>query len=169
MKTSEHKSVVVYTTCPPIIAQQFPTPKPGALPVHMTIVWVGRFAESSDTYERVVHALESVEIPDIDLTLGALDYFPAGAGRIAHVKVLGVGLRAWQSRIKQAIVNEGIVVQDDLGEFRPHVTLGWLPGRASWRGAVPQGSWVNEGIEVSHGLRRDRVLGKVNTRAGGLP
>lgn len=147
-------SLVVYAPLPAELAATFPSPKPGHLPVHLTLHWVGRFAVDAPAFDRVCKALESVHVRQA-VKLGKLAYFPHERGRIAHVTVEPLDdLRALNAAIDSRIREQGVVPSDPLGdEYNPHVTLGFLLGRRAWHRYVPRGGWMIDTIEVRHGKR----------------
>jgi 2'-5' RNA ligase len=153
------KSLVVYTCLPDTLAALFPLPKTGGLPTHVTLCWVGRFAQDGDHFDRACTVLSGLALCE-DVTLGCLNYFVADKGRIAHVTVdtvRGDGLVAVNAIIVDLLRGVGLEPDDTFKEgFHPHVTLAWLRPRAVWTGDVPEGEWTIGGFEIRHGFKHAR-------------
>jgi len=154
-KTGQGESVGLFIPLPKDLAKQFPDlGKNDSSPSHVTFLYIGDFKDK-EQQEKLVEVLRETMRkwwPGAKATLNGLEYFDHHDKdrRIPHVAVdFDKDLSGFKHRVKQELSDEGIEVGDKFPEFKPHVTLSYMPGMDSeWEGEVPEGSWNFDEMEV---------------------
>lgn len=154
-KTGDGHGVGLFIPLPKKLAKKFPSlGENDDSPSHVTFLYIGEF-QDEDAQERLVDALRDILgrwWPKVRATLGPVDYFVhEDKDRVVpHVTVdFDKDLSGFRHRVKQELKEAGFPVNDKFPEFKPHVTLAYLPGMdGKWEGPVPQGTWEFNEMEV---------------------
>ena len=150
------ESVGLFIPLPARLAKQFPSlGEEDTSPSHVTFLYIGDIKDEAQQ-KHLIQTLRDVHgkwWPKVTATLGDLAHFehPDKDRRVAHVQVdFDKDLSGMRHRVKQALIEGGIEVEDSFPEYKPHVTLGYMPGidHPDWDGEVPQGTWDFKGMEV---------------------
>jgi tRNA nucleotidyltransferase/poly(A) polymerase/2'-5' RNA ligase len=155
-KTGDGDGVGLFIPLPKNLAKKFPgLGENDDSPSHVTFLYIGDFQEDEAEQERLVEILRAILKrwwPGAKATLGPVDYFVhKDKDRVVpHVTVdFDKDLSAFRHRIKQELLEAGFEVADKFPEYKPHVTLAYLPGLdGKWKGPVPKGSWEFDEMEV---------------------
>jgi len=154
-KTGNGDSVGLFIPLPKELAKQFPgLGENDQSPSHVTFLYIGDF-KGKEKQEELLETLREIFRkwwPGATATLDRLEYFdhPDKDRRVPHMSVkFDKDLSGFKHRVKQELQNAGIEVGDKFPEFKPHVTLAYMPGMDSkWEGVTPQGSWDFDEMEV---------------------
>ena len=154
-KTGVGESVGLFIPLPKELAKKFPgLGENDDSPSHVTFLYIGDFKNKAEQAE-LVEKLQEVfrkYWPKVRASLDKLEYFdhPDKDRRVPHVSVkFDKDLSGFKHRVKQELQDAGIEVGDKFPEFKPHVTLAYLPGMdGAWDGPVPEGSWDFDEMEI---------------------
>lgn len=154
-KTGDGESVGLFIPLPKDLAVKFPSlGENDTSPSHVTFLYIGDFKGKAQQ-DKLVEVLKDCchrWWPLCEARLGKLEYFdhPDKNRRVPHVSVeFDKDLAGFKHRVKQELTDAGITVGDKFPEYKPHVTLAYLPGmNGEWDGPVPQGSWKFDEMEV---------------------
>lgn len=154
-KCGDGESVGLFIPLPKNLAKKFPSlGQEDTSPSHVTFLYIGDF-KGSAKQEELVGVLKDVcrrWWPACKAVLGDLQYFDHEDKdrRVPHVCVeFDKDLSSFRHRVKQELTDAGIEVGDRFPEYKPHVTLAYMPGMDSeWKGKVPKGSWSFDKMEV---------------------
>jgi len=154
-KAGNGESVGLFIPLPKDLAKKFPSlGNEDTSPSHVTFLYIGDF-KGKKQQDQLVEILKDCcrrWWPLCEARLGKLEYFDQHDQdrRVPHVTVeFDKDLAGFKQRIKQELTDAGIAVGDKFPEFKPHVTLAYMPGMDSkWNDEVPQGSWRFEEMEV---------------------
>lgn len=154
-KCGDGESVGLFIPLPKNLAKKFPSlGQEDTSPSHVTFLYIGDF-KGSAKQEELVRVLKDVcrrWWPVCKAVLGELQYFDHHDKdrRVPHVSVdFDKDLSSFRHRVKQELTDAGIEVGDRFPEYKPHVTLAYMPGMdAEWKGKVPKGSWSFDKMEV---------------------
>lgn len=154
-KTGQGESVGLFIPLPKHLAKKFPSlGEEDSSPSHVTFLYIGDFPNEGDQQKLVDILKESCRRfwPLCEARLGELDYFDHEDKdrRVPHVKVeFDKDLAGFKHRIKQELQEAGVEVEDKFPEYKPHVTLAYMPGMdAEWKGKTPKGAWTFSEMEV---------------------
>lgn len=154
-KTGDGDGVGLFIPLPKDLAKQFPSLGDNDdSPSHVTFVYLGDF-ETKPEQKKVLEVLKrSLQRwwPKCRATLGQLEYFDHHDKnrRVPHMSVdFDKDMAGLKFRLRQELAEAGIPVKDSFPEYKPHVTLAYLPGMDSeWTGVQPQGTWEFSEVEV---------------------
>jgi 2'-5' RNA ligase len=154
-KCGDGESVGLFIPLPKNLAKKFPSlGQEDTSPSHVTFLYIGDFKGNARQAE-LVDVLKDVcrrWWPVCKAVLGDVDYFDHHDKdrRVPHVCVdFDKDLSGFRQRVKQELTNAGIEVGDRFPEYKPHVTLAYMPGMdGEWKGKVPKGSWDFDKMEV---------------------
>jgi 2'-5' RNA ligase len=154
-KTGDGHSVGLFIPLPRDLAKKFPSlGENDDSPSHVTFLYIGDF-KGKRKQERLVAVLRSCLRrwwPSCRATLGDLAYFDHHDKdrRVPHVQVdFDKDMSGFKHRLRQELHEAGIDVGDTFPEYKPHVTLAYMPGMDSeWEGPVPKGSWDFDTVEI---------------------
>jgi 2'-5' RNA ligase len=154
-KTGDGEHVGLFIPLPKDLAKKFPPlGKNDPSPSHVTFLYVGDCKKKRDQKVLVDTLRDSCRRwwPEAKATLGELDYFDHEdkERRVPHVSVsFDKDLEGFKHRVRQELEEKGIKVEDSWPDFKPHVTLAYLPGsHGEWRGRIPKGSWEFDEMEI---------------------
>lgn len=154
-KTGQGESVGLFIPLPKNLAKKFPSlGEEDTSPSHVTFLYIGDFPKAADQAKLLDILKESCRRfwPLCEARLGDLDYFDHEDKdrRVPHVKVeFDKDLAGFKHRIKQELEDAGVDVKDKFPEYKPHVTLAYMPGMdAEWKGKIPKGNWTFNEMEV---------------------
>lgn len=155
-KTGDGHGVGLFIPLPKTLAKKFPgLGENDDSPSHVTFLYIGDFQGDEAEQDRLVETLREILRrwwPGARATLGPVDYFVhEDKDRVVpHVTVdFDKDLSGFRHRVKQELSDGGFEVKDSFPEYRPHVTLAYLPGLdGKWDGPVPKGSWDFDEMEV---------------------
>jgi tRNA nucleotidyltransferase/poly(A) polymerase/2'-5' RNA ligase len=155
-KTGDGHGVGLFIPLPKVLAKKFPgLGENDDSPSHVTFLYIGDFQGDETEQEHLVDALRGIckrWWPGAKATLGPVDYFVhEDKDRVVpHVTVdFDKDLSGFRHRVKQDLLEAGFPVDDKFPEYKPHVTLAYLPGLDNkWKGSVPKGSWKFDQMEV---------------------
>lgn len=161
--TGYRDSVGFFIPLPKDLARQFPSLAPeDNSPSHCTFLFVGTVPESREgefieVCERILRDLPQ----KVTATLGPLDHFihHDKDRAVAHVQVKFSQDMDWQRlHLVNGLRQAGFDVSDSWRQYKPHVTLKYMPGTDSrWTAPVPRGSWDFSSLEV-WGLPKKHVV-----------
>jgi len=154
-KTGDGHSVGLFIPLPRDLAKQFPSlGEDDDSPSHVTFLYIGEF-KGRRKQENLLDVLRDCLRrwwPRCRATLGDLAYFDHHDKdrRVPHVQVdFDKDMSAFKHRLRQELHEAGIEVGDSFPEYKPHVTLAYMPGMdGEWEGKIPRGSWDFDEIEV---------------------
>jgi tRNA nucleotidyltransferase/poly(A) polymerase/2'-5' RNA ligase len=154
-KTGDGESVGMFIPLPKDLAKKFPSlGENDDSPSHVTFLYIGDF-KGEKQQEKLVEVLRECcrkWWPKCEARLNGLEYFDHHDKdrRVPHVAVeFDKDLSGFKHRVKQELHDAGIEVGDSFPEYKPHVTLAYMPGMdAEWDGPVPEGSWAFDEMEV---------------------
>jgi len=154
-KTGVGEHVGLFIPLPKDLAKKFPSlGEDDPSPSHVTFLYIGDCKGKRDQKVLVDTLRDACRRwwPGAKATLGGLEYFTHEDKdrRVPHVSVdFDKDLSGFKHRIRQELEENGVEVEDSWPDFKPHVTLGYLPGTDSeWKGKVPKGSWSFDEMEV---------------------
>jgi len=176
-KEGDRSGVGLFIPLPPNLAAQFPSLKPDDnSPTHTTFLYLGEVAEEEE--KRLLEVLQDVVTSSrwsgVRGKLHQLDHFqhPDKERSVAHMSVtFNHSLGELRTRLMSALDDAGLPCGDSFPVYRPHVTLGYMPGLdTKWEGQVPQGQWDFAEVEV-WGLPKVHTLkfGQAKTAARPIP
>ena len=149
-------SVGLFIPLPKRLAKKFPSlGENDTSPSHVTFLYIGD-VKGEKEQKHLIDTLKKVHgkwWPEVTGTLDGLEHFnhPDKDRRVAHVKVdFDKDLAGMRHRVKQELEDGGITVGDSFPEYKPHVTLEYMPGIDSpdYEGDIPEGTWKFKGMEV---------------------
>ena len=154
-KTGPGESVGLFIPLPKELAKKFPgLGEDDDSPSHVTFLYIGDFKDKAEQ-ELLLETLQEVFRkwwPKCRASLDKLEYFDHHDKdrRVPHVSVkFDKDLSGFKHRVKQELQDAGIEVGDKFPEFKPHVTLAYMPGMDSeWEDEVPEGDWDFDEMEV---------------------
>lgn len=155
-KTGDGEGVGLFIPLPKDLAKKFPSlGEKDDSPSHVTFLYIGDLQKDKPEQERLVETLRDILKrwwPGARATLGPVGYFVhEDKDRVVpHVTVdFDKDLSGFRHRVKQELLEAGFEVGDHWPEYKPHVTLAYLPGLdGKWEGPVPEGSWEFDEMEV---------------------
>lgn len=175
-KTGDGDGVGLFIPLPKNLAKKFPSlGEEDDSPSHATFLYIGDF-KNKKKQEILVEKMKDIcrrYWPNIKATLSSLDYFdhPDKDRRVPHVSVeFDKDMSGFRHKVKQELLEAGIEVRDSFPEYKPHVTLAYMPGMDSeWKGRIPKGSWEFDTIEIwglpqVHKLKLGPSLKKISER-----
>jgi tRNA nucleotidyltransferase/poly(A) polymerase/2'-5' RNA ligase len=155
VKTGDGTGVGLFIPLPKNLAKKFPSlGEDDDSPSHVTFLYIGEFPdpEKQALLVEVLRKILRKWWPTCTATLDGLEYFEHHDKdrRVPHVHVeFDRDIAGLRHRVKQELFEAGIEVLDSFPEYKPHVTLAYLPGMDSeWKGPVPKGKWTFDEIEV---------------------
>ena len=87
--------------------------------------------------------------PEVTANLKGLSYFENEDQKIPHAAVeFDKDLLGLRLKIKQALREKGLGIDEKFVGFRPHVTLGYIDPEEEFQGKCPEGSWKFDSIEL---------------------
>jgi len=154
-RTGDGSSAGLFIRLPKNLAIQFPgLGENDDSPSHVTFLYIGDYTDKAEQ-ARLVETLRDCLRrwwPKCKAILGPLEYFDHADKnrRVPHVSVdFDKDLSGFKQRVMQELRDEGFEVGDKFPEFKPHVTLAYLPGMdGEWDKHVPSGSWDVTEMEV---------------------
>lgn len=154
-KTGVGESIGLFIPLPKKLAKRFPSlGEDDPSPSHVTFLYIGDVKEA-DKQDKLVELLRECLRkwwPGAKATLDKLEYFDHHDKdrRVPYVSVkFDKDLSGFQKRVQQELRDAGFEINDKFPEFKPHVTLAYMPGLdAVWKGNVPKGSWEFDEMEV---------------------
>jgi 2'-5' RNA ligase len=154
-KCGDGESVGLFIPLPKNLAKKFPSlGHEDTSPSHVTFLYIGEFKDGKKQgilLERLKDICRRWW-PMCHAVLGDLDYFDQDDHdrRVPHVCVdFDKDLSGFKQRVKQELQDAGISVGDKFPEFKPHVTLAYMPGMdAKWKGRIPKGKWKFNEMEI---------------------
>lgn len=154
-KCGNGESVGLFIPLPKSLAKKFPSlGHEDTSPSHVTFLYIGCF-KGKKQQEILLEKLSDIcrrWWPMCHAVLGPLDYFDQDDQdrRVPHISVeFDKDLSGFKQRVKQELKDADIEVGDKFPEFKPHVTLAYMPGMdAEWKGKVPKGKWKFDELEV---------------------
>jgi tRNA nucleotidyltransferase/poly(A) polymerase/2'-5' RNA ligase len=145
----------LFIPLPKELAEKFPSlGDEDDSPSHVTFLYIGDYKEKADQEKLVEVLREALRKwwPGARARLDGLEYFDHHDKdrRVPHVSVdFDKDLSGFKHRVRQELSDAGLEVSDRFPEFRPHVTLAYMPGMdAEWDGPVPEGEWDFDEMEV---------------------
>lgn len=154
-KTGVGEGVGLFIPLPKNLAKKFPgLGEEDDSPSHVTFLYIGDFKDKAKQKILVETLGEAFRKwwPKVRASLDKLEYFDHydKDRRVPHVSVkFDKDLSGLRHRVKQELQEADIQVDDSFPEFKPHVTLAYLPGMNSkWDGEVPEGEWDFDEIEL---------------------
>jgi len=151
-KTGDGSSAGLFIPLPKHLAKKFPSlGEEDSSPSHVTFMILGDIRKKKDVVMDVLRG-SLRRIPKGKATLGKLEYFDHRDKdrRVPHLSVkFDKALSDFRTRLMEELKEAGISVEDRYPDFRPHVTLAYLPGMDSkWEGKIPKGSWGFDEMEL---------------------
>ena len=154
-KCGDGSSVGLFIPLPKNLAKKFPSlGQEDTSPSHVTFLYIGEYKDCAKQSE-LVRVLKDVcrrWWPVCQAVLGDVDYFDHHDKdrRVPHVCVdFDKDLSGFRQRVKQEITDAGLEVGDKFPEYKPHVTLAYMPGMdGEWKGKIPKGRWDFDKMEV---------------------
>ncbi len=154
-KCGDGGSVGLFIPLPKNLAKKFPSlGHEDTSPSHVTFLYIGEF-KGQKKQAILLERLKDIcrrWWPMCHAVLGDLDYFDQEDHdrRVPHVSVdFDKDLSGFKQRVKQELQDAGIPVGDKFPEFKPHVTLAYMPGMdAEWKKRTPKGKWKFNEMEV---------------------
>lgn len=164
--TADHRdgtSVGLFLRAPAEVAREVVRQRPAlpddTSPPHVTVLYCGALpAARSGELLSVTRALIGGTEPFRVRLADQPSYFPPHDGQ--HVAKLDVldgpqhPLHRLRRRLWRGFAAAGIPFEDHWPRYRPHMTLQYLDAAQQYRGAVPRGSWLVNGLDV-WGWRHD--------------
>jgi len=154
-RAGDGSSVGLFIRLPKHLATQFPgLGENDSSPSHVTFLYIGDFKDKDEQARLVVTLRDILRRwwPKCKASLGDLEYFdhPDKNRRVPHVSVdFDKDLSGFKQRVMQELRDEGFEVGDKFPEFKPHVTLAYMPGMdGEWDKPVPEGSWDVTEMEI---------------------
>lgn len=155
VKTGDGHGVGLFIPLPKSLAKKFPSlGEDDDSPSHVTFLYIGE-CKGEKKQKQLVDILRGIcrrFWPKVKASLSELDYFDHHDKdrRVPHVSVeFDKDMSGFKHRVKQELTEVGYDVADSFPEYKPHVTLAYMPGMDSeWTGRVPKGSWDFEEMEV---------------------
>jgi 2'-5' RNA ligase len=150
------ESVGLFIPLPKNLAKKFPSlGEEDTSPSHVTFLYIGD-VKGEKEQKHLLQVLEDVHAkwwPEVTAKLDGLDHFdhPDKDRRVAFVKVdFDKDLSGMRHRVKQALLDADIQVDDKFPEYKPHVTLAYMPGidTPDYEGEIPEGEWSFKDLEV---------------------
>ena len=149
-------SVGLFIPLPKRLAKKFPSlGEEDTSPSHVTFLYIGD-VKGEKEQKHLIDTLKKVHgkwWPEVTGTLDGLAHFEHKDKdrRVAHVQVdFDKDLSGMRHRVKQELEDGGITVGDSFPEYKPHVTLAYMPGidTPDYDGDIPEGTWKFKGMEV---------------------
>lgn len=154
-KTGDGEHVGLFIPLPRELADKFPSlGKEDPSPSHVTFLYVGDVKDRKQQEKLVEVLRESLRKwwPRVTATLDKLEYFdhPDEDRRVPHVSVkFDKDMSGFLKRVQQEVIEAGFDLDVRFPEFKPHVTLAYMPGMdAKYEGEVPEGEWEFDTMEV---------------------
>lgn len=148
-KTLKH--VGIFVQMPDYLGKKFPKLANDDSPAHVTTLYLGDQSPSDEDHivAAVVEAVQDVK--PFEISMNGLGYFNKNkdGDKIAFVKILSPGLRAFRNKLVKSMKKHGVEWKDSYGTFKPHSTLKYFDGPdGDYEGAVPAGSWTCKDVRV---------------------
>ena len=154
-KCGNGESVGLFIPLPKDLAKEFPSlGQEDSSPSHVTFLYIGDFKCKTEQGTLVEKLQEICHRwwPMCNAVLDKLEYFDHHDKdrRVPHVSVqFDKDLSGFKHRVKQELADAGIKCGDKFPEFKPHVTLAYMPGMdAEWEGKIPKGQWSFDEMEI---------------------
>jgi DNA ligase D-like protein (predicted 3'-phosphoesterase) len=154
----KHEKAGLFILVPKNLAKEFPSlgdhddSKP-----HITALFIGEVPKKhEDLLEETVKEVLTEQVPfDVELD-DKVSYFPASKHsdgcKIAKLKIVSKDLHKFHDKLKEAISNAGIEIDDHFPDYKPHITLEYMePGKEKYGDDFPQGSWAVGAVEMWNG------------------
>jgi DNA ligase D-like protein (predicted 3'-phosphoesterase) len=155
VEAKKHMSVGVFAVLPDSLAKQFPSlgehddSKP-----HITIAFIGEVPKRQ--YDLLINTVKGVlyDHGPFEVTIDERpSYFAATKHsddcKVAKMGVSGKDLHKLHHKLIDALKMAGIEMDNHFPEYKPHVTLSYLPrGQEKYEGKVPHGSWTVKEVEI---------------------
>lgn len=155
VKTGVGEDVGLFIPLPKNLAKKFPSlGENDNSPSHVTFLYIGDFKNEKKQKQLIDILRDSCRRfwPNIEAKLSGLNYFDHEDKdrRVPHVQVeFNRDMAGFRHKVKQELLDAGIEVGDSWPEYKPHVTLAYMPGMDSeWEGRIPKGKWDFDSIEV---------------------
>jgi 2'-5' RNA ligase len=154
-KRGDGTSVGLFISLPKGLAKRFPTLYPeDNSPSHVTFLYIGE-VKGDERQKELIQVLKEVFSDcweDCVGQLQSLEYFDHEDKdrRVPHMSVaFNRDMEEFRDCVKKGLEEGGFPVQDKFPEFKPHVSLAYMPGMDSqWDGERPNGAWQFDNMEV---------------------
>lgn len=151
-KRGDGSSVGLFLPLPRHLARKFPSNYPtDNSPSHVTLMLLGDIPEDKQgtVLETIRDALRGTYWTSANATLRGMNTFEAEDSVIPHVEVeFDQDLEGLRHKIRQALREKGVEVQEKHPRYKPHVTLGFLPKDSPLPSKSPKGQWKFNQVEV---------------------
>lgn len=152
-KRGEGEEVGIFIPLPKHLARKFPTLYPNdSSPSHVTFMFLGSILDPEEQ-KRLVDILRQTMKSwwrDATATLGEMGVFHQEDHVVPHVKVdFDRDFKGLRIKLRTILELEGFPVDTKFVDFKPHVTLGYVPSE-EWnnRMKAPRGTWDFDYFEV---------------------
>lgn len=155
IKEGKSDKAGIFIVLPKKLGKQFPSLGDfDSSKSHVTVLFIGKVPKKHyELLEETVKKVAKKYLPFILQLDEKVSYFPAtkhSEGRkIAKMKVISETLHQLHKDLKKAILAAGIDIDDHFPNYKPHVTLEYMPiAKQKYDDTAPDGSWVAEAIEI---------------------
>ena len=155
-RAAKHTGAGVFILIPSDLAKQFPSlGKFDSSDTHITALYIGKDVPKSKEAE-LVEVIKDVlaEQEPFEVTFDDhVTYFQptkhSEGCKVAKMGVKSKGLHTLHTKLKDAVKEAGIPLDDHFPDYKPHVTLSYMkPPKDKWDGDVPAGSFTVDGAEI---------------------
>lgn len=168
-RAGKKNSAGIFAVVPGDLAKGFPSlgehdkSKP-----HITVLYIGKVPKKHENLLEEIIKKVTKEYKPFKVELDdKVSYFPASKHsdgcKIAKLKIISKDLHKLHNKLKKAISDAGIEIDDHFPDYKPHVTLEYMePGKEKYDGDFPKGSWIVESVEIwnDEHKKRFRLGGK---------
>lgn len=152
-KKGDGSSVGLFIPLPRHLARKFPSNHPNdSSPSHVTLMILGEIPNDQQemVLETIKDTLRGTYWTNATAKLQGMDTFETEDSVIPHVQVdFDRDLQGLRHKIRQALREKGLEIIEKHPEFKPHVTLGFLPKDVdSSPTKCPKGQWKFNNVEV---------------------
>lgn len=163
-RAKEHDSAGVFIVLPKELAKQFPSlgEHDDSNP-HVTVLYVGDVPKNKkDLFvETATNILEEQKPFELKLDDKVTYFEPTKHSdncKIAKISVVSKELHTLHNKLKKALKEAGIQIDDHFPDYKPHVTLEYMePPKEKFDGDVPSGSWTANSAEIWGSGNKKRI------------
>lgn len=154
-EAKKHYKAGIFAIVPKELAKQFPSlGKHDSSKPHITVLFIGKVPKKQEellkkTIKEVLKDQKPFKVKLDD----RVSYFPATKQsdncKVAKIKIISDDLHELNKKLKKAVKDAGIEMEDNFPTYKPHITLEYMEeGKEKYDGDVPHGSFTIEKVEL---------------------